>query len=198
MKGINVKRKNCVLGILMAVAMMIMSFAPMQVLAAENTEEGTVTLIQENDEYYNEAKEVLGLSDEEAQKSNIYAVDVNPSKMARVTIPNNGQNYNFPEFTFSGYNGGAYWTCQGTRLKWGYTWRGTYDSNYDLRLGVYLYRYNRPNDVLIDQAWSYNREGYTSNWLSASRTDYRFLYYCNYLTQSGEGTATVKMFVATQ
>ncbi len=198
MKGINLKRNNFVLCILMAVAITVMSFSQMQVYAADNADAETVTLIQENDEYYDEAKEVLGLSDEEAQKSNIYAVDVAPANMARVTIPNNGQNYKFPEFTFSGYNGGAYWTCQGSRLKWGYTWRGTYDSNYDLRLGVYLYKYNRPNDILVDQAWTYNGVGYESNWISASRTDYRFLYYCNYLTQSGEGYATVKIYVATQ
>ena len=183
-------------------ALLCCSVSTISTFAAENDLD--YLLVEDNDEYYQEALKVLNLTNEEAKTCNIYSIDGEAISSSNeslirprgVTIPNNGGFYYFPEFSFSESNGGSYWTCNGNRIKWGVTWHGTYDSNYDLRLGVYLYRYPGTE---IDHAWTYNDgQSYTSNWISTSPTDHRFRYYCSYLSSSGTGYATVKMYVATK
>lgn len=169
--------------------------------------ETSYALVDESSSYYQEALEVLQISEEEARECNIYTVDGKSIMQGStddgiapcgVAIPTTGNFYYFPEFSFYDNNNGSYWTCQGNRLKWGVSWNGTYDNNYDLRLGVYLYRYGDQNAT--DGLWMYNDgNGYTSGWLNASRCDYRFIYYSSYLSVSGQTPwVTVRMYVATK
>lgn len=195
MKNFCSKSKKKFLSFIIAFGVLAGIVSPMQVLAAENDTgaEMGATLIKEDDSNYQEAIRVLGLSEEEASECNLYSIEPRG-----VSVPNN-QDYWFNWFTFTTSNGGSYWTNNGSQLKWGYDWYGTYTNDHDLRLGVYLYKYPGNAGDLIDQMWAQNGESRRSGWLSVTRgLDYRFTYYCNYLTQSGTGTATVHMYVATR
>lgn len=152
-----------------------------------------------------DAIKTLGLTQEEAQKSKFYVLTLqNPStsskidisQMAQVTIPVN-TTFSWAPFTFYEENGGSYWTVQANKIKWGvFSFHGTYDSDYDLRLGVYLYSYGVSSD--ISHAWMQNGNTYLSDWIPVTwGHDYRFHYYCEYLTHGGYGTATVQMYVVT-
>lgn len=183
------------LSLIVAFGLLASVVSPMKVLAAESdtANEMEAVLIKENDSNYQDAVRVLGLSEEEASECDLYSIEPRG-----VSVPNN-QDYWFNWFTFTTSNGGSFWTNNGSQLKWGYDWHGTYTSDYDLRLGVYLYKYPGYAGDLVDQMWAQNGESRRSGWISVTRgLDYRFMYYCNYLTQSGTGTATVHMYVATR
>lgn len=151
-------------------------------------------LITSNDSNYSRALETLNLTEEEIEEDNIQIYDIS---LDRTSIPADGNRHYFSWFSFADSNGGAYWTCTGNYLKWGFDWYGTYDSNYDLRLGVYLYKYPGGASNEVNHVWKYNGEHYDSPWMSAVQNlDYRFYYYCSYLSAPGTGYATVHMYVA--
>lgn len=168
----------------------------------ESTIEDTLnyTVVNSKDTSYDRALKILELTPKEAAECTIYCVESEPTKTRGITIPNNSGFYYFDTFSFSESNNGSYWTCKGNYIKWGVDWYGTYDSNYDLRLNVLLYKYPMNSGYdLVDQIWKHNRESYTSSWLPAIKNlDYRFLYRCDYLTIHGTGYATVSMYVATK
>lgn len=198
MKTLKSKTKPKFIALTLSLILIILGISPTSAFAQEtDTNIDNSVLVDESSEYYHEALNVLGISEEEAKECNIYAVDGTKMSQTRgVTIPNNSGFYYFPEFTFSESNGGSYWTCTGNQIKWGVSWHGTYDTNYDLRLGIYLYRYQ---DTELNHVWLYNDgNSYTSDWISTYAQDHRFTYYCNYLSQSGVGYATVRMYVATR
>lgn len=189
------KTRKRFFSMMLTICMLFAMMLPTQVFAAESKSSDNVqiTQLEEESQYYDDALRVLNITEEEAQDCTLYAVEPRG-----ISVPNNTK-YWFEWFSFSDTNGGAYWTNNGTQLKWGYEWYGTYTNEYDLRLGVYLYAYPGNASNLVDQMWAQNGESRESNWISVVRgLDYRFMYYCNYLTQSGTGYATVHMYVATR
>lgn len=85
------------------------------------------------------------------------------------------------------------------KVIWGvasYQAQGPIASANDARLGVYLYSYGQSPE--IDRAWLYNNETYYSNWIPVIYGhDYRFIYYCEYLTLPGQATGTLQMYLVT-
>ena len=201
----NVKRTllGKVFAFIVAISMLNFGTLSATSFAAEESENNdfVYTKIEATDQQYQDALKALNLTEEEARECNIYSLD----SVNGVTVPNNGSFYYFDEFTFWDYNGGAYWTCQGNQLRWGVNWHATSESYeyYDLRLGLYLYRYPGGVTNEIDHIWLYctnpNGDSYTSDWMSVVPQDYRFIYYSEYLTNPTKVPyVTLQMYVATR
>lgn len=199
-------KKTASLFIILAIMLLILS--PTSVLASESSPiintNITVQPIEETEFTKETAIKSLNLTPEEAAKSDIYVVTIpldadSTMGTLQYTIPAN-VTFNWTPFTFYQYNGGSYWTVNANYIKWGIASFTTPDdpNNYDLRLGVYLKSYGQ--EAPVDQVWIHSGETYFSpSWIPVTwGHDYRFLYYCSYLTDPRiYGTATVQMYVAT-
>lgn len=165
---------------------------------AEST--GTMIPLEETSYTREEAMEILGISEEEAEKVSFYVVDTEPNETS-VIEPGISTNqvtigpqeiYTFPSFTFTGDNNGAYWTCNGTMLKWAAVHHSAADVN--TKIGIILYRYGQPSPDNVFDCVSYVMfipvgETYQSGWIDAYKTDYRFVYW-------GGNQSKVTMIVA--
>ena len=201
MKTLNLKRSKIVS--LFLIAIMIVACIPNISAHANETDDSVeYELLDENDEYYQEALDVLCLSKEEAVECNIYSVDVPLTPVVNgISIPNNSGYYYFNEFTFYDSNNGSYWTCNGSKLKWGFTWKSgnsTYKSMQYLYVRLSQYPAYDYNDMVDESGYKYNEAGYTSSWISVNKCDHRFTYSTGYTGLYSTAYATVKVFVATK
>lgn len=202
MKNFKLKRSNKLLSLFLVLVIIIINTSNLYAFTEDiekNDMPSECLLINNDNKHYEEALRVLGLTEDEAKECNIYLIDgklIDKSK--GITIPNNGNYYYFNEFTFYDKNYGSYWTCNGSQLKWGYTWYCTYGENIGQYLKVYLYQFPSEIKDLVDASLRYNGAGYTSNWLSVNKCDHRFIYETEIVSSPETAYATVKMYVATR
>ena len=184
-------------------SVMMLTAVPTSITSyATDTNDDSVVLIEEEDSNYSKAIEVLGLTEEEAKECNIYSVDSESISNARgITIPNDSGYYAFDRFDFSGTNTGAYWTCQGSELKWGFEWtslNGTNVSAQYLHVSLSQYPAQDAGDIISQSGYCYNESGFTSSWISCNRCDHRFYYTTGYTGVYETSHARVRMYVATR
>lgn len=207
MKHLTNKRFTKVFSMFMAAVLMMCSFS-VSAFACETDNIDSESLdgliaIDENHPNYQEALEVLNVSEEEAKSSQIYQVDIgnNGQSTNDVRVPGTGRPYYFSTFSFTKSNRGSYWICDGVKLRWGVYWRGTVDDSTGLRLQIQLYKYPCGAADLLDQVWLFNDSNgqrYESKDIFVTRgTELKFHYYCDYFweTTTLEPQATVSMYV---
>lgn len=182
---------------------MCSSMQIMQAYAAETVEnDKNIMSIEEAGFTREEAMEFLDLSEEEAEGVNFYALKATNDHV----YIGSGDVHAFTEFTFTGTNGGQYFTVNGNRMKAyaavSYVNRG----NQPIEFRAYLWEYDNPyyltNTLYTNTSYtpsSSNSEKWvtSTNWIDVTYgLDYRFTYYCNNINTGRDATCTVYLVVA--
>lgn len=157
-----------------------------------------VYVVNRDTEEFQRAIDILDLTPEEVANSTIYSVPVETTATTSQVVLNAGDFCAFPEFTFTGYNTGRYWTCKGNRIKWGVGYKTTDTSSNasDVVLSVQLFQYGRDTDIDHVNIF-YGHGTYSSPILSAKKNvDYNFVYSCKYFTGGGNARAKVSVYVS--
>lgn len=143
-----------------------------------------------------EAIEVLGLTDEEAQNIKFYAL----RSTEQLTF-NSGDFYEFPTFTFTDYNVGSYFTVNADKIMYGVIWE-LEDGQPAATLEVKLYPYGEPcaYSAFIRTTMDGGDKRLTtkSEWIDAyNGVDYHFIYDANAWTGDPRSvTSSVTMVIA--
>ncbi len=182
--------------IISSILALLLLIGAQPVMAHENAEKtGQMIPLEETTYTREEAMEILGITEEEAEKASFYVVtpetNGQSTKSGHVTIGPQ-QVYTFPSFTFSDMNYGSYWTCNGSLLKWAAVHHSGADVNTAITIHLYRYGQYDPNDVMDCTSFVQFLpvgETYQSGWIDAYKTDYRFVYW-------GGNQSKVTMIVA--
>lgn len=129
-----------------------------------------------------EALQWLGLTEDEAQGVQLYALDATN----QVTI-NSGETHRFPTFTFTGENGGSYFTVNGDRMKVTMRWFPRFSDSTPGHFRALIWPYGSItpiNQVFITTEWEPNAGSNvwsnSTDWFDVTKgLDYRITYYCN-------------------
>ena len=175
---------------------------PLSTLAVDDTptvESNTLDVqsIEEAGVSKEEAMQVLDVSKDEAQDMEFYLITI-PASSDHISI-GSGDTHTFPKFSFSGENGGSYFTVNGNQMKYGVKWWP--NSNSAAYLRIHLYKYGHPSYINTMYLTSIgnigNVQSKQSDWISTTKgLDYRFVY--NSCYEDGYATparCSVQIFV---
>lgn len=180
---------------------MCFSMQAIQAHAAETVEnDNAIMSIEEAGFTREEAMELLDLSEEEAEGVSFYAVRATTDHV----YIGSGEVHDFPEFTFTGTNGGQYFTVNGNRMKASAVVRFINRGNQPIEFRAYLWEYGNPyyltNTLYTNTSYapSSNPEKWVTSidWVDVTYgLDYRFTYYCNNINTGGDATCAVYLVV---
>ena len=169
------------LSLLLTLVLCLCAF-PLSTLAVDNTpsiESNTLDVqsIEEAGVSKEKAMQVLDVSKDEAQDMECYLITI-PTASDHVSIGSE-DTHTFPKFSFSGENGGSYFTVNGNQMKYAVVWWP--NSNSAAYLRIHLYKYGYPTYISTMYLTSIgnigNVQSKQSDWISTTKgLDYRFVY----------------------
>lgn len=201
------KNSKHLVSFILAMILSLFSFSPAALATEMRTANSDISNewipLSESSFSREEALELLGVTEAEAERMSLFVVDAEPIDASSlssglstcsVTIGPNAV-HQFPSFSFTGTNIGSYWTCAGTKLKFSAVYHSAANVNTPIDIFLYGWGMENPNDIFegvtahvlqLMPGNTYTMNGFVN---AHQNYDYHFVYY-------GGNNSTLTMIVA--